>query len=334
MGRALSKQSPPTEDADEDESLALLPDDDIALVNWHEFFTKERLDPEWLVQDLWPFGRHISIGSKAGQGKSELIQYVVSCLALGLDPWTGAERPPLKVFYLDMEMTEEDLFSRMTDFGYGVQHADVLQENLMYAVLPVMPALNGPAGLRFVERIVDRYSPDVFIIDTFMKTLAGDENDAATVQDFVRLTGMLLKSRRIASGRADHYGKDPDKGNRGTSAKDDDVDVAWRLVRPQGSYTSKLTATKRRQGFVPERLFIERYHTAERGVFFIPQDSVIANIPDESEHDLIAVMDLLEIPLSWGRDRIRKRLIEGGYEAGDTTVLAEAIRIRKIRGPQ
>jgi hypothetical protein len=335
VGRALAKAgNPPTESDAGDEPGSLLDDDGITLVDWHEFFTKERTDPEWLVTDLWPFGRHISIGSKAGQGKSELIQYVVSCLALGIDPWTRQERPPMRVVYLDMEMTEEDLYQRMTDFGYSVADAGLLQTNLLYAVLPVLPALNSQAGLRFVERIVDKYTPDVFIIDTFMKTLAGDENDAATVQEFTRLTGMLLKSRSIASGRADHYGKDPDKGNRGTSAKDDDVDVAWRLVRPPGSYTSKLTATKRRQGFVPERLTIERYHTADRGVYFIPQDSVIANIPDENEHDLIAVMDLLEIPLSWGRDRIRRRLVESGYEGGENVVLAEAIRIRKARGPQ
>ena len=333
-GRAQVNVGPPAEASDEDESLDLLSDDGITLVNWHEFFTKERLDPEWLVEGLWPFGRHISIGSKAGQGKSELIQYVVSRLALGIDPWSGQERDPLRVIYLDMEMAEEDLYQRMTDFGYSVEHAQALQSNLLYAVLPVIPALNSQRGLGFVERLCDRYQPDVFIIDTFMKTLAGDENDAATVQEFTRLTGMLLKSRQIASGRADHYGKDPDKGNRGTSAKDDDVDVAWRLVRPQGSYTSKLTATKRRQGFVPERLSIERYHTAERGVYFIPQDSVIANVPDEGEHDLIAVMDLLDIPLAWGRDRIRRRMIEGGYEPGDNSILAEAIRLRKVRGPR
>jgi hypothetical protein len=335
VGRALAKaSSPPTSEGAGDEPETLLGDNDMALVNWHEFFTKERLDPEWLVTDLWPFGRHISIGSRAGHGKSELIQYVVSCLALGIDPWTRQAREPQRVIYLDMEMTEEDLYERMTAFGYGVQDADLLQSNLLYAQLPVMPALNSQAGLHYVERLCDRYSPSVFIIDTFMKTLAGDENDAATVQEFTRLTGMFLKNRRIMSGRADHYGKNMEQGNRGTSAKDDDVDVAWRLVRPQGSYTSKLTATKRRQGFVPERLFIERYHTAERGVFFVPQDQVIANVPDSTEHDLIQVMDLLDIPLAWGRDRIRRRLVEQGYEPGENAVLAEAIRIRKARGPQ
>lgn len=330
VGKALADHHPPTDQANEDESLAF-DDDGITLVNWHEFFTKERTDPEWLVEGLWPFGRHISIGSRAGQGKSELIQYVVSCLALGIDPWTRAARTPMRVIYLDLEMTEEDLFDRMTDFGYGVEHAAALQENLLYAVLPIMPALNSQAGLGYVERLVQRYEPDVFIIDTFMKSLTGDENDAATVQEFTRLTGMYLKARQIMSGRADHYGKDPDKGNRGTSAKDDDVDVAWRLVRPQGSYTSKLTAMKRRQGFVPERLAIERYHTAERGVFFVPADQVLGNVPTSDEHDLIAVMDLLEIPIGWGRDRIRRRMIEAGYEPGDTTALAEAIRIRKVK---
>lgn len=332
VGRALQKQDPPTNDSVETEPHEPFEDDGITLVNWYEFFTKERTDPEWLVQDLWPFGRHISIGSKAGQGKSELIQYVVSCLALGIDPWTRQERDPMRVVYLDMEMTDEDLYQRMTDFGYGVEHAEVLQDNLLYAVLPVMPALNSQAGLRFVERLVDRYTPDVFILDTFMKTLTGDENDAATVQEFTRLTGMLLKSRRIMSGRADHYGKNPDQGNRGTSAKDDDVDIAWRLER-SGRYTTKLTATKRRQGFVPEKLYYERYHTADEGVRFLPRDGVIDNIPSQAVNDMIVTLDLLDIPLDLGRDRVKKCLADAGQKPGRNDDLSEAIRLRRERGP-
>lgn len=327
VGKALVNQRPPTTESNEDESL-LPDDDDIAFVNWHEFFTKERTDPEWLVQDLWPFGRHLSIGSKAGDGKSELILYVVSCVALGIDPWTRQEREPRKVVYLDMEMPEEELYDRMTAFGYGTSDIEMLQRNLLYSILPVIPALNTQPGLRFVERLVDRYEPDVFILDTFMKTLEGDENDAKTVQDFTRLTGMLLKNRRVPSARADHFGKDATKGNRGTSAKADDVDVSWGLARA-GRYTTKLTALKRRQGFVPEHLYYERYHTAETGVFFAPRDQVIDNIPTPAVHEMMVALAALDIPIEWGRDRARKALIEGGYLSGDTNVLAEAIRLRK-----
>jgi hypothetical protein len=50
--------------------------------------------------------------------------------------------------------------------------------------------------------------------------------------------------------RVDHAGKDISKGQRGTSAKNDDVDVVWQMAAKEGGAFT-LTAKKRRMGWVP-----------------------------------------------------------------------------------
>ena len=59
-----------------------------------------------------------------------------------------------------------------------------------------------------------------------------------------------LKQALIAWVRLDHSGKDAGKGQRGSSAKNDDVDVVIRLERTEAGV--KLTATHRRMSWFPE----------------------------------------------------------------------------------
>src|SRR5215207_7410755 len=65
------------------------------------------------------------------------------------------------------------------------------------------------------------------------RAVAGEENSADTLRNFNRHTGSLLKRHGNTWWRADHSGKDPTKGARGTSAKNDDVDIVWQLNRTE-----------------------------------------------------------------------------------------------------
>jgi hypothetical protein len=67
------------------------------------------------------------------------------------------------------------------------------------------------------------------VIDTTSRAVHGEENDADTFQDFYRFTGIRLKRRAVTFARLDHAGKDPGRGQRGSSAKGDDVDLVWKL---------------------------------------------------------------------------------------------------------
>ena len=84
------------------------------------------------------------------------------------------------------------------------------------------------------------------------RAVGGSENDSDTVRDFYNYTGIALKRRAITWARLDHSGKDPGKGQRGSSGKSDDVDVVWALTKTQNSICLKRDVA--RMNWVPEKV--------------------------------------------------------------------------------
>lgn len=103
---------------------------------------------------------------------------------------------------------------------------------------------------------VHHYNIELVVIDTTARAVEGAENDADTLRAFYRWTGLALKSKKCTYIRADHAGKDTSKGQRGTSAKNDDVDVVWRFTK-RGADNILLEATHRRMSWIPEKVEIE-----------------------------------------------------------------------------
>lgn len=131
---------------------------------------------------------------------------------------------------------------------------------------------------------------------------------------------MPLKAAGRAVLRLDHSGKDITRGQRGSSAKVDDVDAVWQLTaRPGGALDLKRTHSRNRHG--ADWLTITRLTDPLR---HMPATQVIAS-------DIQAVMDLLDrlkVPVEWGRDKAKTALMDAGEKAG-SDVLAAAIRERK-----
>jgi hypothetical protein len=329
VGRAL-QENPPTvaEDGDVAPVLAVIDGitpsvEPLDLVGrWRA----DRAQKEWLIEPLLPEGRSASLTADAKAGKSELTLYIVACLAQGIDPWTGHERDPVATAYFDFEMTEDDVFERLESFGFT---GDEDWSNLSYFLLPPLAPLDTTGGSSMFLEAVDSVDPDLVVIDTLMRTLAGDENDAFTFQAFYRLVGMTLKQRRKTSVRLDHFGKDKTKGSRGSSAKDADVDVIWSMTRT-GRYSAKLTS-RSRVSWVPDTFFIERYQNPH--VNFAPRDQAIANLPSQAVHEAMVMLDLLDVPLDWGRQRVSTWLVDNSHPGINNNVLADAIRLRKDRKP-
>jgi hypothetical protein len=157
----------------------------------------------------------------------------------------------VEVLYLDYEMTLDDLQERMEAFGYGPE-SDL--SHLHYASLPSLPPLDSPEGAKAVMELVEAVSAQVVVIDTFGRATVGEENDNDTTKSFYRWTGLALKAAGVAFLRTDHAGKDLTKGQRGGSAKNDDVDIVWQLIRVQDGVMLK--ATHRRMGWIPEHVQI------------------------------------------------------------------------------
>lgn len=215
-------------------------------VDWSTFWRRDRVADDWTFDDVLARGRGHALYASHKTGKSLLMLYIAAVVA---------KRPGNVVVYLDYEMGEDDLHERLVDMGYGP--ADDLSR-LRYALLPSLPPLDTPEGARALDELLDIVQGQhpgehlTVILDTTGRAVQGDEDKADTIRSFYGWTGIGLKRRGATWARLDHAGKDASKGQRGTSAKGDDVDVVWRVVRDDTGLTLRRDAS--RMSWVPERV--------------------------------------------------------------------------------
>jgi hypothetical protein len=286
-------------------------------VNWSDFWQTDHAETDWLFEPILARGRGHAIFASRKTGKSLVTLWMAATLA------TGGE--PVRVVYLDYEMTGADLDERLTDMGYGPA-TDL--SRLRYALLPSLPPLDTPDGgaalLHIVAAEQAAHPRDdlAVIIDTTSRAVTGDENSADTIRAFYRWTGLGLKQRGVTWARLDHAGKDATRGQRGSSAKDDDVDIIWRLDKAEDGYA--LIREAARMGWVPEKTALRRHDDPLRftaQLLFWP----------EGTKALADLLDKLGLPAEATRQVARKALTDAGQTAS-TTVLAAAVKYRKGSG--
>ena len=235
------------------EAVATL--DSHPLASWQVDFTTlfagDHEDEQWLLEPIIAKGRAHALYAGAKVGKSYVMLYLAAALATGRAVLRRPAGTPAHVLYVDYEMTPSDLADRLEEFGYGPDDAAALNEHLHYVLLPSMPALDSDEGGNMLARTAVAVGAELVVIDTMMRALSGEENSADTFNAFYRSTGLRLKALGVAWARLDHAGKDPTKGQRGSSAKDGDVDLVLRLDRVEGGVEIK--ATHRRISWYPER---------------------------------------------------------------------------------
>jgi hypothetical protein len=230
------------------------------LVDWQKFWNQDHADEEWLAYPVIPKGRAIALYAPAKAGKSTIVLAVAAAVATGRRVLGQRRAEQVDVLYLDYEMTEADLLERLGELGYG---PDDDLSRLHYALLPSLPPLDTREGANAILGLVDKTGAQLAIIDTFGRAVEGDEDSADTVRAFYRHTGLALKAKGVTYLRTDHSGKDTSKGQRGSSAKNDDVDLVWRLTRTQSKDGDgvKIERTHSRISWVPQELKINRVIT-------------------------------------------------------------------------
>jgi len=288
------------------------------LVDWSEFWTQDHTVAEWLAEPIIARHRAHAIFAPGGTGKSLLALWLAANIATGT-PIFGYTNQPTTVLYLDYEMTADDLAERLTAMGYGPEH-DLTR--LRYALLPSLPSLDAADGGRAVHRLATLVGAELVIIDTFGRAVEGDENLADTVRAFYRHTGYLLKQDGVAFIRIDHAGKDIDKGQRGTSAKNDDVDIVWQMTRRTGNIYQMKTR-KARMGWVPAQFELEMDDQPIRYTLHHerqPQHPDIAPV--------LAAFDRYQIDTSAGERRVAQALRDRG-ERVSNHVLRQAIKAHR-----
>ncbi len=220
-------------------------------MNWSEFWNQDHTSEDWIAYPLIARGRQTALFAVAKVGKSYLALACTAALATGKPIFGRPAQPPVHVLYLDYEMTPGDLLERLERLGYTEE--DNLT-HLHYAIIPSLPALNTYEGAAAVMKLVELTGAQVVVIDTTGRAVEGEENSADTYREFARTTGLSLKAAGIAMLRTDHAGKDKGKtqGQRGSSAKNDDVDIVYHLQRD--GHTIKLTRIFSRIGWAPNEI--------------------------------------------------------------------------------
>jgi hypothetical protein len=186
-----------------------------------------------------------------------------------------------------------------------------------------LPPLDGEFGGEILTSLAIEGCIDLVVIDTMARAVSGGENDADTMRAFYRCTGRVLKAAGIALWRLDHQGKDAAQGQRGSSAKVDDVDIVFKLTRLDAR-TLKLTRTHSRVPWVPgEVTIVQEEEPLLRHI--VSDDAVPAGT-----HDVAMALDELEMPLDATSTTAMASLKRADRGARKTVVLA-ALKYRRAR---
>jgi len=288
-------------------------------IDWQQLWDETPDDEEWIIEPLLAVGRSIALYSAPKVGKSLLALEIAAAVAAGRPVLGQPAGPPRRVLYVDLENSRRDLKDRLIDLGYKPQDLT----NLVYLSFPALPALDSPAGGRDLLELATVHDVDVVIIDTVSRVISGKENDADTFNALYRCALAPLKGLGVAVFRLDHAGKDTLKGQRGSSAKNGDVDAVWNLTATGPILTLHcemsrtqidVQAISLRRALDPLRHEITSHATAATG----------------RVQDLMTKLDDLGVPVDISHREAGRHLRAAGEKATAADIGA-AVNARKVR---
>ncbi|MEU4558479.1 AAA family ATPase [Actinoplanes sp. NPDC023936] len=317
-------------------------------IDWDEAFAIDFSQMDWLPGRFMERGQQVTVVGDGKVGKSLfLLDWVVRAVTgrafLGDDP-----RPPIRVLYFDRENSLRDIVTRARALGAS---PDDLRGRLMYRQFPRFSGAldeSSTAAREFLG-IVDAVMPDVVILDTASRFIAGKENDADTWLQLYQLIHAPLKARGVACVRLDHFGKDSDRGSRGSSAKTQDVDHVWEMRRvderkqllgdvERVATTISMRRTHTRSGLGEDEFTIVRRGEKRRGGMWLDGrtghqlaeagalDSIRAEV-DRIVDDLLAK----SVPPNLGRDRLKGWMTLKQIPTFNNALMADVVRELKVR---
>jgi hypothetical protein len=313
-----------------------------SVLNWDDFFATDFGSIELLPGRLMAPGQQIAVVGDGKAGKSLLVLEWLWRMASGREFLDDRPADPVPVLYLDAENGQEEIQKRLFSYGAGPGRMGLLT----YASFPPVRPLDTPGGGADLMAMVRAAGARVVVLDTVSRFISGPENDADTWLALYRCSLLPLKREGIGSVRLDHFGKDGERGARGSSAKTQDVDHVWELSAQGGGILS-LKRTHTRTGVGPDSFAIRR-EARKDGNLWLPghtrhviaapdpagwgdeaQGTGMAAIPGTVEY-IVARLDAEGVPSDWGSPRVIKRCIDLGIRAAKSKI-EEAVRIRKNR---
>ena len=198
-----------------------------------------------------------------------------------------------------------------------------------FSGLPPLDTAQGGLHLRALALVSHA---DLVILDTTTRMVRGKENDADTFLQLYRCSLAPLKGEGRTVLRLDHPGKDESLGQRGSSAKDGDVDKVWKLSAVT-ALTWRLDCLKSRQRQSPAAFELRRRFEPLRHDW---SETVSGPVPDRrtvwTVGELTEWLDARRMPATATRGAIRAALTEAGMSASNGQ-LGDVMRTRRQARP-
>lgn len=196
-------------------------------LDWEAEFARDYSVVEWMPGKFMERGQQAAVIGGGKVGKTLLMHDWVWSVASGRPFLGDSAREPMTVLYFDKENGKRDIVIRMRCLG--ATPGDL--KRIEYKSFPAFSGALDTSAIAAAEclAVVERTKPDLVVMDTASRFIAGKENDADTWLALNRMVQEPLKRLGITYVRLDHFGKDETRGARGSSAKEGDIDHIWEL---------------------------------------------------------------------------------------------------------
>lgn len=321
-------------------------------LDWREAFARDFSQIDYLPGRFMERGQQVSLVGDGKAGKSLLTEeWLIRCIK-GQRFLGDTVRDPLtSVLYFDRENSVRDIVTRARALGATEEDLDLFMERFDYRPFPRFSGALDASHVASAELlgIVSEVKPDVVVLDTVSRFIAGNENDSKTWLDFYGRVHAPLKALGVACLRLDHYGKDQTRGSRGSSAKNQDVDHVWELsVLAQNKWHDlsddtelitthlKMHRTYTRTGIGEDEFLITRRGRRVRGGMWLDGSTRHAltaegqgvTAPEGSVEYIVERLNADGLQRNAGRNAVKERCAELGLPT-TTKKLEQVVKLRK-----
>jgi len=293
-------------------------------IDWATFWTVDQEAVRWLCEPIMLTGKAIHLYAPRAEGKSSLSLYIAAALATGRQVLDHPAGPGVKVAYIDLEMTPEDLREHLIDYGYG---PDSDLSNLVYYVDPPWSKLDTETHALNMLAWIDDVAPDLVVVDSISRCISGEENSNDVYDALYDHAIGPLKRRGVTNLWLGNSGKDKEKGSRGGSRKEDVMDTIWAMSRGDDGAV-KLRNTKSRSRWIPMggEVGLQRAEDDD-GVITYRTCNPSAQLPKGSI-EVAALLDKLTVPLD-ASVKAAKAALTGIGQGRRTDTVAGALKYRR-----